>query len=81
MRNFRFVVTKTPLRISFCGGGTDLSGYFNIKGRSSKVVSAAINKYIFITVATHFYKDEIKINYAKSEIGIKDIDDMKHPSV
>lgn len=81
MKNFRLVVTKTPLRLTFTGGGTDLAEYYNLKGHTGKTISTTINKYIYVTVATHFYKDEIKISYAKSEIGIKRIDDIQHPTV
>ena len=41
------IITRTPLRISFAGGGTDISDYY--KGHGGAVVSAAIDKYIYIT--------------------------------
>ena len=42
------IITKTPLRISFTGGGTDLPAYY--KQGYGAVVSAAINKYVYITM-------------------------------
>ena len=42
------IISRTPLRISFAGGGTDICDYY--KERGGAVVSAAINKYIYITV-------------------------------
>ena len=45
MKNF--VVTKTPMRISFIGGGTDLKEFYKFNSGGA-VISAAINKYIYI---------------------------------
>ena len=39
------IISKTPLRISFCGGGTDLKEYY--KSSFGNVVNTAINKYIY----------------------------------
>ena len=46
------IITKTPLRISFTGGGTDLPAYY--KQGYGAVVSAAINKYVYITMNKRF---------------------------
>lgn len=40
------IVTRTPLRISFAGGGTDLPDFYRV--RTGAVVSTAINKYVYI---------------------------------
>ncbi len=42
----RMIVTETPLRISFAGGGTDLPEYYNDHG--SRIVSCAIDKYVYV---------------------------------
>lgn len=42
------IITRTPLRISFCGGGTDLESYYSKEGGS--VVSTSINKYVYVLV-------------------------------
>jgi D-glycero-alpha-D-manno-heptose-7-phosphate kinase len=75
----RFITTKTPLRITFAGGGTDIPAYSN--EYNGAVVSATINKYIYVTVARNFYNDEIRLSYSKTENALKNIDDIKHPSV
>lgn len=46
------IITKTPLRISFTGGGTDLPAFY--KNGYGAVVSTAIDKYIYITVNKRF---------------------------
>ncbi|MGP6293998.1 GHMP family kinase ATP-binding protein [Caldiplasma sukawensis] len=79
-RNIRIVTTKTPLRITFTGGGTDIPDFYRNYGPGS-VVSASINKYIYVTVASNFRTDEIRVSYSKTENAIKNIDDIKHPTV
>ena len=49
------IITKTPLRVSFTGGGTDMKDYYGKNGRA--VVSACINKYVYITVNPKFDKN------------------------
>ncbi|MDE1823204.1 MAG: kinase [Candidatus Micrarchaeota archaeon] len=78
--DFRFVVSKTPLRITFTGGGTDLPQYYRKHGPGA-IVSAAINKYIFVTVSKHFHRDELRISYSKTENAIKNVEDIEHPTV
>ena len=46
------IITRTPLRISIGGGGTDLPSYYESFG--GFVISAAINKYVYITVNKTF---------------------------
>ena len=67
MANRSLVVTRTPLRLSFAGGGTDLSAFYE-KDYGS-VLSTAINKYIYVTVKRHgeFFNERIRVNYSKSE--------------
>ncbi len=74
------VITKTPLRITFAGGGTDLPAYYKEYGPGA-VVSAAITKYIYVTVSNHFHKDEIRVSYSKTENAVKNINDIQHPTV
>ena len=59
------IITETPLRISFAGGGTDFGYYYLDHG--GYVVSAAIDKSVFVIVAGRF-DDQIYINYSKKEI-------------
>lgn len=46
------IISQTPLRISFCGGGTDLPGYYQDNG--GFVVSTAIDKFIYVIVKERF---------------------------
>jgi D-glycero-alpha-D-manno-heptose-7-phosphate kinase len=61
------VVTRTPLRISFAGGGTDLPDFYNINGGA--VISAAVDKYVYVTVKRHseIFNEPIRINYSRTE--------------
>ena len=68
------IISKTPFRISFCGGGTDLKEFYS-HGHGA-VVSTAINKYMYITVNKKF-DNEIRISYSKTE-NVKNVKDVKH---
>ena len=72
------IVTKTPLRITFTGGGTDLPSFYKEYGPGT-VISAAINKYIYIIVNKKF-DGKIRISYSITEI-VDNVDQIKHPSV
>jgi D-glycero-alpha-D-manno-heptose-7-phosphate kinase len=63
----RLVVTRTPLRVSFAGGGTDLSTFY--EREYGAVLSTAINQYIYVTVKQHgeVFNERIRLNYSKSE--------------
>ncbi|MFN8670602.1 MAG: GHMP kinase [Candidatus Sericytochromatia bacterium] len=68
------IISRTPLRISFAGGGSDLSDfYFKKKGA---VVSTAINSYIYITVNKKF-DDLIRVSYSSTEL-VESVNDIKH---
>lgn len=71
------IISKTPLRISFFGGGTDLREYYSKE--AGIIASTAINKYIYIAVNKRFDKS-IRISYSKTEI-VNNIDEIQHPIV
>lgn len=71
------IITKTPLRISFVGGGTDIADYYRLNGGA--VVSAGINKYIYITVNPKF-DGSIRVSYSKTEI-VPQVAELKHEIV
>ena len=48
MKNLKTVITRTPLRISFFGGGSDIKKFY-IKNKG-EVISSAINKFIYVTI-------------------------------
>ena len=68
------IITKTPLRLSLGGGGTDLIPYASKYG--SMVLSIAIDKYIYICVHKCF-DNKIRLKYSKSEVVDK-VDDIEH---
>lgn len=71
------IITKTPLRISFVGGGTDISDYYlNDYGA---VVSTGINKYMYITVNPKF-DNMIRVSYSKTEI-VESVKELQHELV
>ena len=74
------IISKTPYRISFFGGGTDYPEWYNRNGGS--VISTAINYYSYITVKDlkNFYKHKYRILYAKTE-ETNTIKNINHPSV
>lgn len=61
------VMTRTPLRISFAGGGTDLAAFY--ESGYGAVLSTAIDNYIYVTVKPHspLFNEPIRLNYSKSE--------------
>ena len=61
------VLTRTPLRVSFAGGGTDLAAFYETE--YGAVISTAINNYIYVTVKKHgkIFNEPIRLNYSKSE--------------
>lgn len=71
------IITRTPLRISFTGGGTDISDYYRINGGA--VVSMAIDKYIYVTVNPKFDKN-IRVSYSQTEI-VSDVKELRHELV
>jgi D-glycero-alpha-D-manno-heptose-7-phosphate kinase len=73
----RFVLSRTPLRVSFAGGGTDLADFY--ESGYGAVVSTAINHYIYVTVKRHgeIFNEPIRLNYSKSE-QVKTIDEIEN---
>lgn len=70
----KMIITRTPLRISYVGGGTDFEDYYKING--GVVISTTINKYIYITV-NHKFDDKIHLRYSKVEC-VDDLNDLDH---
>jgi len=71
------IISQTPLRISICGGGTDLKDYYSING--GFVLSTTIDKYIYVIVKQRF-DDLIYVNYTKKEI-VHSFDELEHELV
>jgi len=71
------IITRTPFRVSFAGGGSDLPSYYRRHGGA--VVSTAISKYMYVTVNKRF-DDTIRISYTRTEI-VDRPDDLQHDIV
>jgi D-glycero-alpha-D-manno-heptose-7-phosphate kinase len=74
------IISQTPFRISFFGGGTDYPAYY--KEHGGTVLSTTIDKYCFITCRylPKFFEHSSRIVYSKTEL-VNGIDEIKHPSV
>ena len=74
------IITKTPFRMSFFGGGTDLPEFFN--GNRGAVISTTFDKYVYVTVRhlPRFFEYSTEIMYSKTE-KVKDVDEIRHPMV
>ncbi|MFN8062833.1 MAG: hypothetical protein U0Q12_27020 [Vicinamibacterales bacterium] len=68
------IITRTPFRVSIAGGGSDLAEYYRC--RPGRVVSMAINRYMYVTVNRRF-DDSIRVSYTQTEI-VDHVDDLKH---
>ena len=73
----RMIITQTPLRVSFAGGGTDFRDFFEKHGGC--VVSSAIDKFVYCIVKERF-DDKIYVNYSKKEI-VDSVDQLEHELV
>ncbi len=74
------IITKTPYRISFFGGGTDHPAWF--KENEGKVLATTFDKYCYISVRClpQFFDHKFRVVYSAIE-SVKTIDQIKHPSV
>jgi len=71
------IITQTPLRISFAGGGTDFKDFY--ERDYGAVVSTAIDKYIFVVVKERF-DDKIRVGYTRTEM-VDSVDEIQHELV
>jgi len=74
------IISRTPFRISFAGGGTDLKKFY--RQDYGAVVSTTINKYMYITVnsLSTFHNHKIRISYSQTEL-VNNVDEIQHPVV
>ncbi|MCR5332962.1 MAG: kinase [Bacilli bacterium] len=74
------IITKTPFRMSFFGGGTDMPEFF--KERKGSVISTTFDKYVYVTVRhlPRFFEYTTEIEYSKQE-RVSSVDDIEHPMV
>ena len=74
------IITKTPFRMSFFGGGTDLEEYFKEYGGA--VISTTIDKFCYVNVRhlPRFFDYSTEIAYSKTE-RVKDVNEIEHPLI
>lgn len=75
------IISRTPLRISFAGGGTDIPSFYK-KNSYGCVLSSTINKYIYVSVKKHskLYAEKIRLNYSETET-VNDVEKIKNPII
>lgn len=71
------IMSRTPLRVSFAGGGTDLPAFYDKD--DGMVLSTAISRYVYVTVKrhSHLFFEPIRINYSRSE-QVEQIDEIEN---
>lgn len=74
------IITRTPFRISFAGGGTDLRAFY--ADEPGRVISTSINKYIYVVVKRQLgiVEHKYRVNWSKVEFA-NSIDEIEHPIV
>jgi len=68
------IVSRTPFRISFFGGGSDLEAYY--RRRPGAVIAMAISRYMYVAVNRRF-DHSIRVSYTRTEI-VDHVDELKH---
>lgn len=69
------IITRTPFRISFVGGGTDIPEFYS--HHKGAVISSTISKYVYISSHNFFEKNKIRLKYSQTETVSK-ISEIKH---
>ena len=74
------IITRTPVRVSFFGGGTDYPAYFRRHGGAT--LTTAIDKYIYVTVhhLTEYFEHNLQVHYSKVE-SVHAVDELEIPNV
>lgn len=71
------IISKTPFRMSYVGGGSDLPSYY--KKYEGAVISSSVNKFVYVMVKPRFEKG-IRLSYSKTE-NVSDRTEIEHPLV
>lgn len=74
------IITQTPFRMSFFGGGTDMESFF--KEHGGAVLSTTFDKYCYVNVRhlPRFFDYSTELSYSKTE-RVTDINDIQHPAI
>lgn len=70
------IITRTPFRISFVGGGSDMASFYQKSPGS--VLSTSINKYMYISSHHFFEENQIRLKYSKTET-VDAVESISHP--
>jgi len=70
------IISRTPFRISFAGGGSDLPAFY--RKEIGAILSATIDKYIYLAIHPYFDEGKIQLKYSKTEL-VSDIGEIIHP--
>ena len=70
------IITRTPFRVSFIGGGSDLPDFY--EKYPGAVLSTTIDKYMYISSHRFFEPDKIRVKYSRTET-VGDVNEMEHP--
>lgn len=70
------IITRTPFRISFVGGGSDLASFYH--QHPGAVLSTSIDKYMYISTHKFFEPDKIRVKYSQTET-VNSIAELNHP--
>ena len=75
------IISKTPLRISFAGGGTDLRSYYK-NNRYGAVLSTSIESYIYVTIKKQppLFEEKYRLNYSETEM-VDDLEKINNPII
>ncbi|MEC7406389.1 MAG: hypothetical protein VX461_01445 [Candidatus Thermoplasmatota archaeon] len=70
------IISRTPLRVSFCGGGTDIDDFSMSEPKGGRVVSAALSRYVYVTINRRF-DDRLRVSYSTME-DVDSLDKIQH---
>jgi D-glycero-alpha-D-manno-heptose-7-phosphate kinase len=72
----KIIISRTPLRISCVGGGTDMPYFYN--KFTGATISCTINRYVYVTVKYHNnFREKYRLNYSITE-NVKSVDQIKN---
>ena len=70
------IISRTPVRVSFCGGGTDIDSFSMSESEGGRVVSLALDRHIHVIVNSRF-DDMVRLSYSNMEL-VNDFEDLEH---
>lgn len=70
------IITRTPFRISFAGGGSDLADFYEVSGGA--VVSVTINKFTYLSMHPYFFENGYLLKYSGTE-NCQSLEEIRHP--